>query len=360
MLHMKEGLQGRFCSCDRSAAPGWAALDDRIVAVYGDLEPQYYGTTDPIALGGIDPVEAISAYLIDEPVPHWHLVSFGMSELYDKTYPAPDVSGFGFELTMRVLCTDGERGAPPWAMNMMQMLAQYVHATKIIFEPGDHMDCAGPIDPNSASNLTAVAFVDDPTLGSLETPNGFTRFLQVVGITADEHEVMMDWDPQAVLDMIAERDPMMLTDLSRPSLRSDPAVAAVIERRLQHEPSTASGAHGGDVRWQQGDGGVVVTLGAFYVKALRRGLLRRAAFDQPYLLEGEGRALRLMPSSDVAIAANDQLLDVLLTKDAARALAAAVKPKRGSYTCSEVAGLTVKIAPTEIKDDAGNVAEVIG
>jgi hypothetical protein len=356
---MEEGLLAKFCGCDRAQAPGWAAMDERIVALYGDAKPLHYGTTEPVALGGGDPIEAISAYVADDEAPHWHLLSFGMSELYDKLAPAPDVSGHGFELTMRLPWSEGDEKIPEWSMHVLQALASYVFTTKAPFAPGHYMDFGGALDGGGGA-ISAVAFVEDPTLGSLVTPNGFMRFLQVVGITADEHEVMMDWDPAGVLDLIARRDRMMVTDVGRRSVLADPAAKAELSARLEREGSTMAGAHGGDLRWEHGDDGVVVTVGAMYVPTLLRGLRRRVPFALDFKLESLERQLLLSPGDAVGIAADERRVELVLPHDAARALADSVRPERGMYRCADVDGLTIVVEPTEIPDESGRIAEVIG
>ncbi|MFV2172583.1 suppressor of fused domain protein [Actinomadura sp. LOL_016] len=54
-------------------------------------------------LGGPDPLDGISVYPRADPVPHWHFVSYGMSELYEKTSSNADESGWGFEFTFRLV-----------------------------------------------------------------------------------------------------------------------------------------------------------------------------------------------------------------------------------------------------------------
>ena len=358
---MQEGLLAKFfCDCDRADAPGWAAMDDRLAAVYGDAEPLYFGTSDPMTFGGTDPLEAISVYSVDGPAPHWHLVSFGSSELYHKEFNKPDISGFGFELTMRIVRRSGERSPPSWAMTLLQSLALFVRETTVAFVPGNHLDVGSPLAPDSDTGLRAVCFVDDQQLGSLETPNGFMRFLQVVGVTADEVDAMLDWDAQGVIDLLAELDPMMLTDLDRPSLFDDAALAAQIRARMDREGASASFDSGGDVRWEKDGDGVVVTLGALYVKAPLRGLRRRIPFERDYVLRARGRQLKLSPAGQVALSASDELLELKLTDAAAQTLADSVQDQRGLYRCSAVPGLTIIVEPIEIKDAEGHIVEVIG
>src|SRR5688500_9386346 len=82
-------------------SPVWAAIDGALARIYGDAEPHHWGTLHKWVLGGPDPLDGISVYPRDEPVPHWHYVSYGMTELYEKQSENPDESGWGFEFTFR-------------------------------------------------------------------------------------------------------------------------------------------------------------------------------------------------------------------------------------------------------------------
>ncbi|KAG1606612.1 hypothetical protein G6F45_013943 [Rhizopus arrhizus] len=46
----------------------------------------------------------------DAPVPHWHYITYGFSELYAKESSDADASGYGSELTFRLAAVD-EPGA---------------------------------------------------------------------------------------------------------------------------------------------------------------------------------------------------------------------------------------------------------
>jgi len=77
-------------------------------------------------LGGPDPLDGISAYVRTEPVPHWHYISYGMSELYEKESDNPEQSGWGFEFTFRLARNPADHEIPLWPANLMQNLARYV------------------------------------------------------------------------------------------------------------------------------------------------------------------------------------------------------------------------------------------
>ena len=265
------------CKCSAADAPGWAAIDERLKAVYGTAPERFFETTASKSDGGDDPLEGIVVYRADDPHPHWHLVALGSSELFDKMWNKPEVSGWGFELTFRVACDPDESSPPGWALGLMQSIARYVDVTGRPFAPSQHMDAFGPLDPETDTALTAVCFAEDPVLGTLETPNGLVRFLQIVGIAADERVLVLEWDAAAFMDVLTEQDPMLVTDLGRPSLLDDPATAQQLRARADAEGSSVAGAFVDALRWEPSDGGVDLVIGALHVPALGRGLLRRVA-----------------------------------------------------------------------------------
>src|SRR5262249_50341429 len=120
---MSDGTDGA-----NDVAPGWEAIDLALYELYGETTPLHYGTTISYAVGGPDPLDGISVYARSEPS-HWHFVTYGFTELYAKETKNPDVSGFGFELTFRVMKAEGEDEPPVWALNFLQNLARYVFTT---------------------------------------------------------------------------------------------------------------------------------------------------------------------------------------------------------------------------------------
>ena len=111
---------------DEASTAGWDAIDTAFNELYGEQEPKHYGTAIPYALGGPDPLDGISAYKVEHPTPHWHFVTYGFSELYDKETNDPEHSGYGFELTFRLTRTEDETEPPAWALNLLQNMGRYV------------------------------------------------------------------------------------------------------------------------------------------------------------------------------------------------------------------------------------------
>ena len=353
------------CRCSAADAPGWAAIDERLEAVYGAPPEKFYESDARKADGGDDPLEGIAAYRADEPVPHWHLVALGLSELFDKMWNKPEVSGWGFELTFRIACDPDDESPPSWALALMQSIARYVDVTGRPFAPAQHMDTFGPLDPDSDTALTAICFAEDPVLGTFETPNGLVRFLQMVGIAADERALVLDWDAASFMDILTEHDPMLVTDLDRPSLLDDPATAAHLRSRADAEGSSVASAFVDALRWEPSDSGIDLVIGALHVPALARGLVRRVAVGKDYELttvdeEGERHVLSLSPGEAEHIAASQERLELTLTRGQARDLGKEIDRLRGRYEVASLPAVAVVVEPTEIRDDEGEVVEVIG
>ncbi|MDP9122558.1 MAG: suppressor of fused domain protein, partial [Acidobacteriota bacterium] len=219
-------------------APGWASLDAALGRLYGSQEPLHYGTLVKFALGGPDPLDGISVYPRDTPVPHWHFVTYGLSELYEKESDDPSTSGYGFELTLRLRRTTGDAEPPAWAINFLQNLARYVFSSGNAFAAGHHMDLNGPIALDRETAIRAVAFTPDPELEPLATPFGRVELLEVVGLTLDELRAIKAWNTAGLLELLAGRLPLLVTDLGRASSLSDPSFAAEVARRTAAEGSS--------------------------------------------------------------------------------------------------------------------------
>jgi hypothetical protein len=231
-------------------AAGWNAIVEALQRLYGDRTSLRYDAVIPHRLGGPDPLDVIAVYKTLEPATHWHFITFGFSELYDKESKDPSCSGWGFELTFRVSASPDEEQPPAWALNLLQSLARYVLETHSSFAEGQHANFHRPIAPGDTTEIDALLFVEDPQLGRIETPNGAVQFLQVVGITSDE-EASADERGERLLKLLREGNPTLITDLRRRSLvhlpqpsipPPEPPDAEALVRAAQSRVARAPGA----------------------------------------------------------------------------------------------------------------------
>lgn len=210
-------------------APGWAAIDAALARLYGRQVPHQFASQTAYELDTPSPLPAIAVYEAVRPL-HWHFVTYGLSELFEKSSDDPDVSGFGFELTMRTPRAPDETVPPAWPLRALQGLGRYVLAQKQGFDTGHCADLGGSIAAGIDSALTCLACVPDPLLKKIVTPFGSLLFLQVVGITTDELAAMQRLDHEGVVNVLGELDFHGLTDPSRRSYFLDPHKAPVLRR----------------------------------------------------------------------------------------------------------------------------------
>lgn len=195
---------------DDEAAPGWDAVEHWVSDhVTAEGEPLHFGTG---LLPGQDGLYGLNAYRTPDA---WLLVTLGLTELYGKDSERPDVSGWGFELTLRIPRDPGEGQPPAWSRNLLDRLGRYVFSAAAPFAAGHRLDTGEAITGQGDTRLTALAFTDDPDLPAVDTPNGRASFLRVVGITDAELEEMKGTSTAQVLARLADHDPLLTTNPER-------------------------------------------------------------------------------------------------------------------------------------------------
>ena len=149
-----------------------------------------------------------------------------MSELYYSPESSEnDFSGWGFEFTFRIVPFEGDediegaKNEPNWAIGLMQNLARYVFESEKSFEAYHFIPANGPIRLETDTKMVAIAFVPDPQLGTIDTPHGEVAFLQMVGLTQEEYNWLLQ-DPstdrvEQLIDKMREDNPLLITDLNR-------------------------------------------------------------------------------------------------------------------------------------------------
>jgi hypothetical protein len=200
---------------DEDAAPGWDAIDAALSTLYPGVEPRHVGYALPAALS--HNLQGCSAY---PALGHWHYVTYGLSELYTPgADDDPAWSGWGFELTLRV-ARGAETDAPGWPFAVLNQLANFINAQRVLVEDGHRMDMRQPVTGYPQTDgpetvLTVFAFTVDPQLGSIDTPNGRVVFYQAVGITSEEKSRMQESSTRRVLDEMIGSNPLLITDPAR-------------------------------------------------------------------------------------------------------------------------------------------------
>ncbi|MEG2806050.1 suppressor of fused domain protein [Stenotrophomonas sp.] len=347
---------------DDHGTPGWDAINAALAALYPGQEPRHYGTALPYTLGGNDPLDGISVYWADAPRPHWHYVTYGFSELYDKQSEDAADSGYGFELTFRLAAEAGQGAddAPPvWPMNLLQNLARYVFGSGNVFEAGHHLDANGPIALDTDTVLRHLALVEDPKLPPRETANGRVRFLQVVGLADEEMAAVRRWSTLGVLDAFAPAMPLWITDLARGSLLADPALATQVEAGSAREGSTTGILFVETLRWDRHGEEVELVLGAGQVPGVLDLLPLRLEHGRALTLADRERTWRFEPGDADQVELAEDSARCVLTPATLRALLAHVHAERGTYPLPG-GRLRIRVEPTDLRDATGNVVRTLG
>jgi hypothetical protein len=214
-----EEYKRRFSEED---AVGWLSIDEALDKIYDKREPRHYGPLCGLhyVAGGTDPIDGASIYESEQQEKHFHIVSYGMSDLYYNPESAGgEFSKWGFEFTFRLKPYAGDAGDPLWAVHVMNNLARYVFNSKRWFEENHFVPANGPIRLETATAITGFVFTRDPELGKIATPHGELTFLQLVGITDAEVERIKQ-DPTAdnigqLIDELRQTNPLLITDLDR-------------------------------------------------------------------------------------------------------------------------------------------------
>lgn len=196
---------------------GWKAIEDEFLRIYpGQKDPKHYGTIVKWSLGGKDPLDGISIYDAGD---YWHFVTFGLSEIYEKESENKEISGFGYEMTLK-LKKQGlkdEEAEIRGICGILQTIARITFTKGEVFAPDEYLytgQTAG-IDVEQRSNLTGFICVSDPSVNEIDTPNGKVFFLEFIGMTDAELKTLSDKKSVQELYKQLGND---LTDYQRKSL----------------------------------------------------------------------------------------------------------------------------------------------
>ncbi|MET7419241.1 suppressor of fused domain protein [Dactylosporangium sp. NPDC005555] len=344
-----------------SDAPGWDAIDAALERLYPGVEPKHYATLRKWSLGGADPLDGISFYARETPVPHWHIVSYGMSELYSAPNPDAEWSGWGYEFTFRVRRSPGETEPPVWAANFLQNLARYNFSSGNGFAANLQVDLNGPIALGYQTLIRAVAFVEDPELGTIDTPFGRVRFLQVFGLTLDEHAATQTWSVEAVLKLAAAYAPLFVTDLRRKSFTGIRDFADKVAAGRRRDGSSTGSLAVAEFAWLPDGDGYRLIVGAHAVERIAAILRGRLRFGRTFVVDGPDSSVEFSSGSYGLGAGNDShILRIVLTDEALDHLTGVLVPLSGVSPVPEAPGLIVDVRQSLIRDSDGNVVERIG
>ncbi|MCQ2502947.1 MAG: suppressor of fused domain protein [Saccharofermentans sp.] len=197
--------------------PGWDAIESVFKKLYPEQEPHHFASKieKRAMFGGPEYIDGYSLY--KSPNGYTHIVTFGMTELYaEEESLGGEYSRWGYEMTMKLPEDDPEQCV--WAVNLLGNLGRYTYTKESWFEPGHFMSNLGEsIKTDVDSCLTAIMVVPDTEAEGIDTIYGRVDFLQFVGITTEEYE-MLKADPSKaplLAEAMRKDTPHLVTDINR-------------------------------------------------------------------------------------------------------------------------------------------------
>lgn len=185
-------------------APGWDAISEQFEKLYPGVNAPHYGTaiTSRARLfGGDNYLDGYSLYA--SPNGYQHIVTYGMTALYsDPEAFGGEWSRWGYEMTMKLVADKPEDCT--WALDMLSNLARYTYTQERWFEPNQYVGGDGTsINRDKPdAKLTALLIVPDSEIQGVKSLHGQVDFLQLVGLTTSELEVIMA-DRSRIPELIA-------------------------------------------------------------------------------------------------------------------------------------------------------------
>ncbi len=178
----------------KKAATGWEAIRDAFDCIYAKTleNTQQFGTLISWRLGGPDPLDSFRIY---DGGAYWHIVGFGLSELFEKEFANPEISGYGMEFTFKLL----KAGCPDVNREIKTMIGIFQDLARLTFEEGEtfwpyeyiYTGQQQGFDYEQKSRLTGFITVPEPLLEQLATPFGRVQFVELIGATDAELQAIM-------------------------------------------------------------------------------------------------------------------------------------------------------------------------
>lgn len=150
------------------------------------------------------------------PKGYKHIVTYGMTVLYyDEEAFGQEWNGWGYEITIKL--AEKENADCKWVLNMLGNLARYTYKTENYFEPYQYFEGAKTISLGRPSEIVAFITVPDTEAAGIDTIYGRTDFIQLVGITQRELDLIKE-DYENLERLVTEMkkdNPFLVTDLNR-------------------------------------------------------------------------------------------------------------------------------------------------
>lgn len=295
----------------------WAAATTRLWPVPPATVSQFAGLT-------------VLAGPVPRGRPHWLLLTRGLAAT-------------GAELALRVLRQKDEAAPPAWALSLLGTLATRTLAGDLRADPDQCVQLAQGVAPGTGTDLVALACAADPELPAVVTPHDTVPVRLVVPLTADEARVLREWSPAGLLEVLAKVDPLLVTDLERPSLLSSPRARALIEQRVDREGSSLSAMTAAKSQVVRAGDKVTWTLSADAVDAVVSLLKGRTAHRRPFSVVSGASRVHVLSADAPRVEVKAKELTLGVSQVAARQLRAQLRARPGTYSVEVLPNFAVAV-----------------
>lgn len=229
------------------------------------------------------------------------------------------------------------------------------------------MDANGPICLESDTLLTALSFIEDPDLPVISTPNGSVQFIQMVGVTGRELEMIQSWNARGFLSATSMFMPKYVTDLMRNSYADIPSVIQAVEQGIEQDGSSTAflfiqqlGWESPRKKWLQKAVPAKLQLGAKQAVLVGTILRSRISKGASLSLIGPDTTILFEAGEAPAVVESDKQITLTVNTQIVEELAQNLRPVEGTFEIALLEHMIVQIIRTEIKDQEGHVIQTIG
>lgn len=126
---------------------------------------------------------------------HFHFVTYGLSDLYEKEGTDPEYSGYGLEFTLKLRKAglSDEMSEQQCIVGILNDLARLTFENGEQFFPDEYIYTGQELgfDRGQSSKLTGFVTALDE-VGTIDTPNGKVDFVELIGATDAELKAIME------------------------------------------------------------------------------------------------------------------------------------------------------------------------
>lgn len=313
---------------DAPRAPTEAQRRQALQAAHDAAAIKLWGTPAPVVsrVGAV----ALQAGPVARGRPHWLFLTRGL---------APT----GAELALRVLRHKDELVPPAWAVALLEGLTARTLSRDLRVDVDQCVQLAEGVAPGSGTELVALACTPDPELPTLATAHEQVPVRLVVPVTADEARVMREWSPVGLVEVLARVDPLLLTDLERPSLLASPRARALIEQRVEREGSSLSSMTAAKSQVVRAGDTVTWTLSADAVDSVVSLLKGRTGHLRPFSVVSGATRVTVLSADAPRVEVKAKELTLGVSQVAARQLRAQLRARPGTYSVEVLPNFAVAV-----------------